>query len=193
MAPSFCIDLNADARLRLLRIARRSIRSGFDSGRALALSAEEVSGSLAVKSAVFITLTKAGKLRGCVGSLEPRTPLAQAVASAAYGAAFNDRRFDPLRDEEIERLHIEISVLSPMLPIEAVNRQELLEILEPGTDGLLIEDRGRRATFLPKVWDKIASPQEFVEQLLQKAELPAQHWSDSIRCYRYRALSFAET
>ncbi len=80
-----------------------------------------------------------------------------------------------------------------MEPVAAVSRDELLDLLEPGLDGLLLEDRGRRATFLPKVWEKMASPQQFVEQLLLKAGLPPDHWSDSLRISRYRTLSFADS
>ena len=84
-------------------------------------------------------------------------------------------------------------MLSPMEPLAAGSRDELLAALQPGVDGLLLEDRGRRATFLPKVWEKIGTPQEFVEQLLLKAGLPPDHWSASLRISRYRTLSFAES
>ena len=79
-----------------------------------------------------------------------------------------------------------------MEPIEAASRQALLDSLQPGIDGLLLEDRGYRSTFLPKVWDSLASPAEFLEHLCLKAGLGARHWSGTIRFHRYHTLSFAE-
>ena len=143
-------------------------------------------------AAVFITRTRDGELRGCIGSLEAREPLAQAVANSAYSAAFHDRRFSPLQEAEFDRIRIDISVLSELQAMPVDNREQLLEQLQPGVDGLLMEDRGYRSTFLPKVWDKIASAEAFVEQLLLKAGLPARHWSDTIRFQRYQAESFGE-
>ena len=192
MPPSPCIDLDARERERLLGIARRSIRHGLDTGAAYRVAARELEGRLASASAVFVTLLREAQLRGCVGSLEASAPLAQAVATAAFNAAFRDRRFPELQGDEFDALAIEVAVLSPMEPVAAASRAELLALLEPGIDGLLLEDRGHRATFLPKVWDKLGSPQEFIEQLLLKAGLPPDHWSDSLRVSRYRTLSFAE-
>lgn len=192
MAPSFCVEPGADECRRLLEIARASIRSGLDSDRAIAVDASELASSLLADCAVFVTLTQNGALRGCVGSLEASTPLAQAVADAAFNAAFRDRRFERLQAPEILQLNIEISILSEMLPLAAATRQQLLDSLQPGRDGLLLEERSCRATFLPKVWDKIATPDEFFAQLLQKAGLPGDYWSDSMRTYRYHCLSFAE-
>ena len=193
MAPLPCIELNADEQRRLLVIARRAIDSGVEVGGELRLDPDQLEGKLAVPSAVFVTLTDAGQLRGCVGSLQADTPLAQAVAHAAFNAALRDRRFPPLRVDEVARVRIEVSVLSPRQPIVAENRNDLLDALEPGVDGLLLEDRGHRATFLPKVWEKIPVPGEFLGQLLHKAGLPTDHWSDSLRCERYRTLTFAES
>ncbi len=193
MPPSPCIELNRRERARLLEIARRSIRHGLDTGAAFRVDPGELDGRLARVSAVFVTLLRDGRLRGCVGSLEASAPLAQAVATSAFNAAFRDLRFPQLRGDEFESLAIEVAVLSPMEPVAAASRDQLLDLLEPGLDGLLLEDRGRRATFLPKVWEKIASRHQFVEQLLLKAGLPPDHWSDSLRISRYRTLSFAES
>lgn len=193
MPPSPSIDLDRGARGRLLGIARDSIRHGFDNGDALVVDLKRVDGRLALDSAAFVTLLKLGELRGCIGSLQPSAPLAQAVATSAFNAAFRDYRFPELRAEEFDALAIEVSVLSPMEPVAAASRDELLAMLEPGVDGLLLEDRGRRATFLPKVWEKMASPHQFVEQLLLKAGLPPDYWSGSLRVSRYRTLSFGES
>ena len=164
MLPSLCVDLNADEQARLLGIARQSIVLGLDSGTALRLDVAQLDAKLRVDSAVFITLTLAGNLRGCIGSLQPSAPLAQAVANSAFGAAFRDRRFDQVQAGEVENLRIEVSVLSAMELIAVNSRQALLDNLQPGVDGLLMEDQGYRSTFLPKVWEKITTPDEFVGQ-----------------------------
>ena len=72
------------------------------------------------------------------------------------------------------------------------SRQALLDSLQPGIDGLLLEDRGYRSTFLPKVWEKITTPEQFLEHLCLKAGLGARHWSGTLRLHRYHTLSFAE-
>jgi AmmeMemoRadiSam system protein A len=192
MQPSLCVDLSADEQVRLLDIARQSIHSGLESGRALQLDATEFDDNLRIEAAVFITLTRFGDLRGCIGSLQATDPLVQAVASSAFNAAFRDHRFGKVGSTELDDLSIEISVLSELEPVEAASRKLLLDELQPGVDGLLMEDRGYRSTFLPKVWEKLPSANQFLGELMQKAGLPAGHWSDSIRFHRYHTLSFAE-
>lgn len=192
MPPSLCIELSDIEQARLLDIARESIRSGLTSGRALQIDMTQAEENLRLKAAVFITLTRSDELRGCIGSLRAIDPLAQAVATSAFNAAFRDSRFGPLSADELDAIRIEISVLSEMEPIEAGSRQALLNSLQPGIDGLLLEDRGHRSTFLPKVWEKITSAEEFLQQLLLKAGLGAGHWSDTLRFHRYHTLSFAE-
>ena len=192
MPLSLCIDLSADEKSLLLDIARRSIVNGLDSGAALQLDTARLDTNLRTDSAVFVTLTVDGNLRGCIGSLQPSAPMAQAVANSAFNAAFRDPRFAPVRDDEIENLTIEVSVLSSMEAITVDTRQALLDNLQPGVDGLLIEDKGHRATFLPQVWAKISTAEEFVGQLMLKAGLAAGYWSSTIRCHRYHSNSFGE-
>ncbi len=193
MPPSLCIELSDGEQARLLEIARQSIGNGLTSGRALQVDLSRIDANLQTVAAVFVTLTRAGQLRGCIGSLKAQEPLAQAVANSAFGAAFRDYRFPSLRADELDEIHIEISVLSEMEPIEAETRQALLDALQPGVDGLLLEDRGYRSTFLPQVWEKMASPTEFLEQLCLKAGLDAGYWSGTLRFHRYHTLSFAES
>jgi AmmeMemoRadiSam system protein A len=192
MPLSPCAELSADEQVRLLEMARQSILDGLEAGRALQLDLARLSDNLLIKSAVFITLMRSGELRGCIGSLQPVEPLAQAVANSAFNAAFHDRRFSKMQAAEVDKLKIEISVLSEMEVIEVDSRQALLSQLQPGVDGLLLEDQGHRSTFLPKVWEKIPSPEMFVDQLMLKAGLPAGHWSQTIRLQRYHTLTFGE-
>lgn len=192
MPASLCIDLDDAQQISLLDTARDSISAGFGRGAPVEVDLERFEPPFTWPFAVFVTLLQARALRGCIGSLEARQPLIQEVALSAFNAAFRDHRFQRLQPDELGRTQIEISVLSPLEAIEIGNRQALLDSLIPGVDGLLLEDQGRRATFLPKVWEKLELADEFVDQLMLKAGLPARHWSDTIRCFRYRTLTFAE-
>ena len=161
-------------------------------GNPLQPGKDNLAGSLSIRLGVFVTLTRSEVLRGCVGSLESTDPLALTVANSAFNAAFSDSRFKPLEAAEIEDTRIEISVLSELEPLAVANRADLLVQLCPGEDGVLLEDGSYRATFLPKMWDKISDPEEFLSHLLIKAGLPDDYWSESVSFKRYRALSFGE-
>ena len=193
MAPSSCIELTPDEATQLLGLARRSIEHGKLTGQPLEPDPSALSGLLAQQLGSFVTLTKNGVLRGCVGTLHSTHPLARGVATAAFNAAYRDSRFAPLSDTEIDQVRIEISVLSPLEPIDVGSNKELLANLRPHADGLLLEDSNHRATFLPKVWEKIAAPQEFVRQIKYKAGLPDNYWSESIRFFRYHTTSITES
>ncbi len=192
MGHSHFIDLSIAARLRLLHIARSSIAHGLISHQPLTIEKDDLPGVLGEPLASFVTLRHQEMLRGCVGSIEPVRPLAEGVAVAAYNAAFQDRRFPPLREDELHIVNIEISVLSTLEPMEFGSEQTLLRQLEPGVDGLLLEDESHRATFLPKVWEQLGAPKDFLRALKQKAGLPPDYWSESLRFQRYRTISFSD-
>jgi hypothetical protein len=192
MAPSFCIDLKEAEKLRLLEIARQSIESGLTGGGLLHLDGEQLDGTLAARLGVFVTLTQLEELRGCMGALESSDPLAHTVVSCAFNAAFRDPRFPRLNTSEMTDTRIEISVLSQMEPLAVTDRTSLLSQLCPQVDGLLLEDGRYRSTFLPGVWEKISDPEEFLQQLLFKAGLSPDYWSETIRFQRYHTISFGE-
>lgn len=185
-------DLGESECKQLLRVARESIAYGLAHGRPRPLAPAELSGVLASDGASFVTLRRAGALRGCVGSLEARQPLAIDTAKAAFSAAFRDNRFPPLGASEFPELEIEISVLSPMTRINARDRDELLQVLRPQVDGLLLEEARQRATFLPKVWEQLGDPRQFLAALLRKAGLGEDYWSPTLRLFRYQTLCFDE-
>lgn len=182
--------LDRDEQRQLLAIARAAIANGTRANDEFELAT--LPAALQCERAVFVTLTVAGGLRGCIGTLFPTQPLALAVADAAQGAAHHDPRFMPLRTEELAATRIEISVLSELEHIAADSRRALLDTLRPGVDGLLLEDGRYRSTSLPKVWSQLPNAEEFLTQLLAKAGLPADHWSASLRVHRYTALNFAD-
>jgi len=170
--------------------AYRSIEQGFKNGEALKPELSNYEDCLTEKAATFVTLKKEGELRGCIGILEPIRPLIVDVAYNAYMAAFNDRRFAPLAEDELERLSIHISVLNTPEEMSFKSEQDLIEQLRPGEDGLIIEDDGSRATFLPSVWESVDDKTEFLSHLKLKAGLPGNYWSDTIKAKRYSVESF---
>jgi AmmeMemoRadiSam system protein A len=192
MAPLPCTELNATDQARLLGIARESIVHGLDHGTPLAVSEDRLSGIVGQPRGSFVTLRQQAELRGCVGALEAIRPLAKAISVAAFNAAFRDSRFPPLQETELQETSIEISVLSPLEPVEAQSEVALLAGLEIGVEGLLLEEGAHRATLLPKVWEHFSEPTEFLEALKLKAGLPAGYWSKTLRFHRYRAVSFTE-
>jgi AmmeMemoRadiSam system protein A len=137
-----------------------------------------------------VTLRHSGALRGCVGALDPLRALVCDVAHNAYGAAFRDSRFPALRADELAELKLQISVLSPLEPLDVHSEQALLARLEPGVDGLVLADGERRGTFLPSVWEQLPSAPDFLRELKRKAGLPAQGWSPAYRVWRYTTESF---
>ena len=127
MPPSFSVEPDSAGRRALLTVAREALYAGQQSGGPLQVDTDLYASELSVPGAVFVTLTRDGALRGCVGSLEARAPLVQAVATAAYNAAYRDRRFAALAAEEIGTLEIEISLLSDMMPMPVSTRADLLQ------------------------------------------------------------------
>ena len=176
----------------MLDIARRSIDAGLDGARMPSLDAEGRQGALATQRGSFVTLTRNGELRGCMGVIESPRPLAQNTADCAFSAAFRDRRFNPLTSAEAGQIRIEVSVLSEMEPFVVRDREDLLQQLQPGVDGLLMEDGRYRSIFLPQVWKKVGSAQEFLDHLLSKAGLPGDYWSGTIRFSRFYITLFSE-
>ncbi len=192
MAHSSCIKLNCGQKTRLLEIARESISNGLSTHRALTPDAADCTGVFAMPLASFVTLTRAGALRGCIGSLRATRPLVQDVAHAAFAAAYKDPRFAPLSAAEFESTTIAIAVLTIPERMQISSEQELLDTLVPHQDGLILEDKGHNATFLPKVWENLPDPRSFLTHLKHKAGLPTDYWSDTIKVHHYRALSFSE-
>ncbi len=165
-------EFSPEERALLLKLAHESIASALD-GREIPLT--PVTPHLGEPRGVFTTLYSKGDLRGCVGFALPVAPLYQAVAQTAQAAGFEDRRFPPLRREELAELQISLSVLSALRPI----RPEEIEI---GRHGLVISLGGRRGLLLPQVpiehgWDRL----KFLEQTCRKAGLPGDAWKSEIR------------
>jgi AmmeMemoRadiSam system protein A len=174
----------------LLELAHRSIECGLSHGSPATVAVSDYSKELTRDRACFVTLHLAGKLRGCIGSIESSRPLVIDVADRAFAAANKDPRFSPLQGHEFERVDIEISVLLPLERIDVASEQELLSELSPGFDGLILQDGGSRGVFLPAVWESLPDPVEFVSQLRSKARLPVDYWSSSLQLWKFQTETF---
>jgi len=142
--------------------------------------------------AVFVTLTEAGELRGCIGSLEAWRPLRDDVVANARAAAFNDPRFEPLRAEGLANVRIEVSLLSPAQPMSFAGEDDAIRQLRPGIDGVILECGRHRGTFLPQVWESLPEPRQFMAQLKRKAGLPPDFWNADVKLSRYSVEKWKE-
>lgn len=184
--------LSRQDRATLLEVARTSIRHGLEHGQALAVNPDDYPEALRPPRATFVTLEIEGQLRGCIGTLAAHQPLVRDVAEHAHAAAFADPRFPEVATKEFPRLDVYISVLSPAEPLHFDSEESLLEQLRPGVDGLTLQFRGHRATFLPAVWDSLPDPYVFLAQLKQKSGLPLNFWSPELRAERYTTDYFGD-
>ena len=171
------MELNANEKRALLDIAQSAIENALNRGRAPAPELGGLPPRLAEPGASFVTLTQEGRLRGCIGSLEPHRPLAEDTHYNALAAAFRDPRFPPLEAYEWPYTDVEVSVLSPTKPLPYSSLDDLISKLKPNM-GLVLEHPRGRATFLPQVWEQLPDPKLFLASLAQKAGLPANVYSD---------------
>jgi len=148
---------------------------------------------LGTQGATFVTLTRAGALRGCIGSLVPTRTLREDVRANACAAAFRDPRFSPLSRLEYAEVSVEVSLIGRAEALACSDERDALARMRPGIDGVILEAGGRRATFLPQVWQQLPEPREFLEALKRKAGLPERYWSDTVRLSRYTVEKWCET
>lgn len=182
-------DLSLAQRQQLLHLARSAISHELNGGGDLSLSGYDP--ALQVKRGSFVTLNLGGSLRGCIGNLGATRPLLLDVAHNAGAAAFRDPRFRPLTAEEYTRVDLHISVLSAPRMLAVDTREALIEFLEPGRHGVILEEGNRRATYLPGVWEKLPDPDAFVGELRAKAGLPKAGWSGDTRVSIYTTEEFS--
>lgn len=185
--------LSAEQGLALVQLARASLHE------ATGASKEPVPGlkSFQAPGAAFVTLTQAGQLRGCIGSLQASRPLADDVRANAMAAALHDPRFKPVSAAEAPGLVVEVSVLTKPQPLGFANESHAIWQLQPGRDGVIFEceEHGRawRSTYLPQVWEQIPDPRAFMAHLKVKAGLPFDYWSGQVRLSVYRVQKFSES
>jgi hypothetical protein len=169
-------NLAAAERKFLLDLARKTLASVTAGGSVPEVADKDVPPKLAERKACFVTLTKDGALRGCIGHLSAMEPLHQAVAENARNAALRDPRFPPVQPDELDKIKIEISVLTEPQPLAFSSPEDLLSKLHPNEDGVLLHIGPRSATFLPQVWAQIPDKVKFLEHLSQKAGCEPSAW-----------------
>ena len=180
------MELSKDEKIFLLNLVRKLI--DLESSEKTYQREDYFSSTLEEKRGVFVTLTKSKQLRGCIGYVEGLKPLQIAVEEMAHSAAFEDPRFPPVEQKEVNDIEIEISVLSPL---ETITESSQIEI---GKHGLIIEQGLMRGLLLPQVateydWDILT----FLEQTCQKAGLPKEAWQDpSTKIQIFSAEIFSE-
>lgn len=172
----------------MLEFVQKTLAHGLAQGKPPAVNVDSFPEELRSPGATFVTVEKEGRLRGCIGSLQAHRPLVTDLVENAYRAGFKDPRFPPLSQEELEEVTFSISILSAPEPMAIKDEQDLLSQLVPNVDGLIIADQGRRATFLPQVWEQLPTPEVFLAHLKKKAGMAPNHWSDTFQALRYRVV-----
>jgi AmmeMemoRadiSam system protein B/AmmeMemoRadiSam system protein A len=170
----------------LLSLARKAIEEYLKTGKVLEYKTDNK--ELLTPSAVFVTLTERGQLRGCIGTTFPQYPLYQAVINMAIAAATEDPRFPPVNLDELKDIKIEISILSPL------KRVFSYKDIKEKVHGVVVRREGRSGLFLPQVWEQIPKKEEFLSQLCwSKAGLPPNAWQDpKTELYVFTVFAFEE-
>jgi hypothetical protein len=178
-------NLTPEEQKELLSLARKALETYLDKG---ALPTYSTTNPMLVQPrGAFVTLKERGELRGCIGFIEAIFPLYQTVIQATVYAATQDPRFVPLKKNELEKVDIEISVLTPLEPVNNVSE------IQVGRDGLVIKQAGRSGLLLPQVatelgWDRAT----FLKEVCLKAGLPENAWRKPGSLYKFEALVFRE-
>ncbi|MFT5209891.1 MAG: AmmeMemoRadiSam system protein B/AmmeMemoRadiSam system protein A [Flavobacterium sp.] len=182
--------LSTANRQQLLQVARQAIQHALTSRDKFNIDLGTVADNLKVPAASFVTINIDGQLRGCIGSLQAHRSLILDIANNAQSAAFRDPRFAALTIGEFQKITLHISVLSEPENMGILDFEGLLTRIRPGVDGIILEENGKRATYLPSVWEQLSEPKDFLRTLRQKAGLPPQNWHEC-RVQRYTTEEFS--
>lgn len=168
-------------------LAKQAILDGFNKTQSIDAEALlEKYPPLAQQRATFVTLNLNGRLRGCIGSLVAHRSLLDDLIHNAQSAAFEDPRFYPLSPEEFKKVVIEISLLSPPEPLLYDSIEDLKSKVSVGEDGIILQKEGKKATFLPQVWEQLPTFELFFSHLCQKAGLSESCLESHPNIWRYR-------
>lgn len=179
------IDLTADEKKELLSLARKAIENYLKTGELLIYT--PTNPKFFEQKGAFVTIKENGELRGCIGFIEPIFPLYQSIIQAAVYAATQDPRFPPLQKNELPKVEIEISVLSPLEPVNNVSE------IKVGQHGLVIKQGGRSGLLLPQVATEFGWNRDtFLKEVCRKAGLPDNAWKKPGSLYKFEAVVFHE-
>lgn len=182
----------------LIRLARQTLMAHLDltvdpQERSAVEAALESDDIFKQVRGTFVTLTKRGELRGCIGHLTGIAQVDQSVRQNAVSAGFHDPRFPPLTAAELPEVAIEISILTQPQPLDYTDAQDLIQRLRPRVDGVILARKGASATFLPQVWQQLPKAETFLAHLCLKAGLPSQSWqAGDLEVSTYQVQSFDE-
>ena len=186
-------NLTLAEKQHLLALAREALEAGVRGERLPPLDFDQLPDRLRESGATFVTLTKQGELRGCIGALEAYLPLAEDVRQHAVAAALQDYRFPPVSPDELDQIEIEVSHLSSPVLVEYTTPGELLDKIRAGIDGVILRDGSHRATFLPQVWEKIPDKAQFLGYLCEKMGSARNLWQiKHLQVYVYQVEEFEE-
>jgi AmmeMemoRadiSam system protein A len=175
----------------LVRVAFASIDHGLAHGKALAVDPLDYPPELGAEGPSFVTLRRKGALLGCIGHVKACRPLVVDVADNAFAAANRDNRFSPVSRDDRRELAVSVTLIGPHTEMAFADEDDLSAQLRVGEDGLIIENGGRRAVFLPQVWSAIPEPKRFLSQLKLKMGLAADEWHAGFRAWRFAAQSIS--
>ncbi|MCC6932364.1 MAG: AmmeMemoRadiSam system protein B [Deltaproteobacteria bacterium] len=186
-------ELTESDKQYLLKFARETIETYVKTKKKPEVNEAELSRVMLTNRACFVTLNKHGQLRGCIGDLQAYRPLYESVLNNAIAAASTDPRFSPVTEAELKDIEIEISALTVPKSYKNEGPEKFLAFLTPGKHGLILSQRGRRATFLPQVWESLPRKEDFLAHLCMKAGLAADCWKQSDTQFQiYEVVSFEE-
>jgi len=175
----------------LLKVAREVITKSI-ARDSFHVNTENWAPQLMFRRATFVSLHINNVLRGCIGSLRAHQPLAIDIAQNAVKAALSDPRFSPVSLEEVPKLTIDVSILSTPEQVYPNSQSDLCSLITPGVDGVTIQSGESRATFLPLVWHTLTSPEEFIDKLKAKADIPRDDWPENTQVWIYQAIEFSD-
>lgn len=186
----------------MVRLARKAVTEYLGQGKTIRPEATN-SSSLNAKSRVFVTILSQVptakksdyELRGCIGFLEARYPLADATVRAAISAAVEDPRFDPMKLDDLKKVIFEVNILSELVRLRTNHPTSYPRMIKIGVDGLIVSNGQHRGILLPEVaveWKWNA--EEFITQCSLKAGLYPDAWLDSdTKVYKFRSEIYRET
>lgn len=183
-------SLSQADRAMLFAAALDAVGHVVKKGRPPTVTAGGYSWPLRAIRRTFVTLEIGGRLRGCIGTVIAHRPLIEDVVMNACRSAVEDPRFPPMTAEEVEQSALTVSILSHDRPMNITSNEDLLAKLRPGTDGLILRDRHHAALFLPKVWDSLPNPVQFVTHLKLKAGLSPDHFSPTLQAFCFTTETF---
>ena len=159
---------------RILKLARRVLENElFQSEHDLSEFDET---ELQEKRGLFVTLHLNGQLRGCIGRLEAHNSIFKNVIDLSKAAAFEDHRFKNLTAKELNKVKIEVSILTKPVELEGKTTFDKVMQIRPDKDGVIIDSGRHSATFLPQVWESVPVRENFISDLCRKAGLTPDYW-----------------